>query len=209
MGKTVQKIVINSESIDVISVLNGVNNVTQLSLDPQENEMQRIFLEHNVNTIINYPFDMRIVRGLAENEEQLKDYLETCRRSLYSKGKRDIPSSIPKIEYDLRELKDSDLMLPQKIEMFKKAKETQNILGHMAELKIGILDRGYFTIQEFLQDKNKTQVQALNAGMIEDRRNLRKELYNPAYTKQTNTISKEYALQEEKQVEQGVEEVVR
>lgn len=209
MSKTVEKIVINSESIDVISVLDGVNNVTQLNLEPQENEMQDIFLKHNVNTIINYPFDMRIVRGLAENEEQLKDYLEICRRSLHSKGKRDIPSSIPKIEYDLRDLKESDLTLPQKIEMFKKAKETQSTLGHMAELKIGILDRGYFTIQEFLQDKNKKQVQALNSGMIGNRSDLRKELYKPEYTEKTNAISQEYASQEGKQAEQQVEEVVR
>ena len=42
MSKTVEKVVINPESIDVISVLNGVNSVTQLNLEVEDNEIQEI-----------------------------------------------------------------------------------------------------------------------------------------------------------------------
>ena len=76
MSKTVEKVVINPESIDVISVLNGVNSVTQLNLEVEDNEIQEIYDRYNLSGITNYPFDMRIVRALAENEEQLRDYVK-------------------------------------------------------------------------------------------------------------------------------------
>ncbi len=42
MSKTVEKVVINPESIDVISTLDGVNSVTQLNLEPEDNEVHEI-----------------------------------------------------------------------------------------------------------------------------------------------------------------------
>ena len=79
MSKTVEKVVINPESIDVISTLDGVNSITQLNLEPEDNEVQKIYEKYNLSSITNYPFDMKIVRALSENEEQLRSYLELCK----------------------------------------------------------------------------------------------------------------------------------
>ena len=40
MNKTVEKIVVSEEGIEVISMSEGVKSITQLSLEPEENELQ-------------------------------------------------------------------------------------------------------------------------------------------------------------------------
>ena len=85
MDKTVERIVINTDSIDIISVTNGVNSVTQVSLEQSEQEVREIFERYNLSDITNYPFDTKIVRALADNREQLMTYLETCRQVNNSK----------------------------------------------------------------------------------------------------------------------------
>lgn len=215
MSKTVEKIVINTEGIDVISNINGVNNVTQLSLSPQENEAKEIFEKYNLNSLTNYPFDMKIVRALETNEEQLKDYLETCRRANYSKGKTEIPSTIPKIEYDLRTLKDSfeeiedtTLRKNQQLEMYNDARNTQNTFKNAKGrviLRMGVLDKGYFAVQEFLNSRDKKQMPTLMAGKTEPSQSLREKLYNPTLTEKTNKVSKEYVTDEQVN-EQEIEE---
>ena len=77
MDKTVERIVINTDSIDIASVTNGVNSVTQVSLEQSEQEVREIFERYNLSDITNYPFDTKIVRALADNREQLMTYLET------------------------------------------------------------------------------------------------------------------------------------
>lgn len=205
MSKTVEKVVINPESIDVISVLNGVNSVTQLNLEVEDNEIQEIYDRYNLSGITNYPFDMRIVRALAENEEQLRDYLELCKNANNSSKKVNLPESIPEVEYDLRNLKNSQLDIKQQIEMYKSAKETQNTFKKArgkAEFKMGIIDRGYYTIQEFLQDRNRKSVQALNTGTPIQVRNIREELRDEELTKKTNAVAQEYLIASSRGIEQ-------
>lgn len=125
MSKTVEKVVINSESINVISTSNGVNSITQLNLEPEDNEVQAIHEKYNLSNIINYPFDMKIVRALSENEEQLRNYLELCKNANNTNKRIELPPNTPEIEYDLRNLKKSDLSLLQQVEMYKTAKETR------------------------------------------------------------------------------------
>ena len=125
MSKTVEKVVINSESIDVISTSNGVNSITQLNLEPEDNEVQAIHEKYNLSSITNYPFDMKIVRALSENEEQLRNYLELCKNANNTNKRIELPPNTPEIEYDLRNLKKSDLSLLQQVEMYKTAKETR------------------------------------------------------------------------------------
>lgn len=125
MSKTVEKIVINTEGIDIISTSNGVNSITQLSLEPEYNEVQGIYERYNLSSIINYPFDMRIVRALSENEEQLRNYLELCKSANNTNKRIELPQNTPEIEYDLRNLKKSDLSQIEQIEMYKNAKETR------------------------------------------------------------------------------------
>lgn len=125
MSKTVEKVVINSESIDVISTSNGVNSITQLNLEPEDNEVQAIHEKYNLSNITNYPFDMKIVRALSENEEQLRNYLELCKNANNTNKRIELPPNTPEIEYDLRNLKKSDLSLLQQVEMYKTAKETR------------------------------------------------------------------------------------
>lgn len=205
MSKTIEQIVISTEGIDVISSINGVNNVTQLSLTEQEEERKKIFEENNLSTLTNYPFDEKIVRALAsaitDNGEQLIDYMDTCRRSNYSKRKIEIPENIPEIVYDLKNLKnwfenikDKKLRRNRQIEMFKTAKETERLLGKKVKLKMGILDRAYFTIQEFLQNRGKNSIQALNPGVANSKNTAHDEFVAELQrtTENTNEVSPEY-----------------
>lgn len=80
MNKTVEKIVVSEEGIEVISMSEGVKSITQLSLEPEENELQNILERYNLSSINNYSFDINIVRALADSEEQLRNYLETCKK---------------------------------------------------------------------------------------------------------------------------------
>lgn len=206
MARTVEKIVINTEGIDVISNINGVSNVTQLNLETDENETRNIFERYNLSSVTNYPFDIKIVRALTDNEEQLKSYLETCRRANYSKGKTEIPDTIPEIEYDLRNLKngfedmkDQGLRKAKQLNMYQDARQAQSTFKSAkgrVTLKMGMLDRGYFTVQEFLNNRNKNQILALAQGRTEARRSLREELYDTSLTEKTNQISQEFATQE-------------
>lgn len=215
MSKTVEKIVINTEGIDVISVQNGVNNVTQLSLEPQENEVQEIFKKYNLETVVLYPFDTSIVQALGEYEEQLIDYLSVCRKASFPTKKVELPDTIPDIEYDLRNLKnsfqdiqDDSLRRSKQIEMYKRAKEVQSVLRGKTTLKMGLFDRGYFSVQELLLNRsNKTPRLMLNPGITEERANLRKELYNPEYARKTDEVSKEYVeqLRENTQIKENEE----
>lgn len=212
MDKTVERIVINTDSIDIVSVTNGVNSVTQVSLEQSEQEVREIFERYNLSNITNYPFDTKIVRALADNREQLMTYLETCRQVNNSKKREEIPDSIPIITYDLRELKHSDLPMPQKLAMYRQARDTQNTFRRSkgkVELKMGTFDKAYFSIQEFLQNRNRKQTKELNAGPTEYRRNLRAELYNPDYEKKTNEISQEYASHKENTELQHEEEIIK
>ena len=194
MNKTVEKIVINSEGIDVISNTNGVNNVTQLSLEAQGNEIQQIFQKYNLETGVIYHYDEKIIRALEENRDQLIDYIETCRRASYPAKKVDVPETIPEIEYDLRGLKgsfqdieDENLRKMKQIEMYNKAKEVHNMFKGRAIMKMGIFDRAYFSVQELLQNRSsKTEVLLLGDGIKDKRAEFRKSLHIETETKETH-----------------------
>jgi len=173
MEKRIEKIVINTEGIDVVSILNGVCNVTQLNLESRENEVQEIFERYNLETGIIYHYDEKIIRALEENKEQITEYIETCRRASYPTKKVDVPDTIPEIEYDLRDLKnsfpdieDEDLRKMRQIEMYRKAKEVLNILRGKATLKMRMLDRAYFSVQDLLQNRSRETMKALNPGKV-------------------------------------------
>ena len=97
MRKTVEKVVINPESIDVISTLDGVNSVTQLNLEPEDNEVHEIHEKYNLSNITNYPYDMKIVRALSENEEQLRNYLELCKNANNTNKRIELPPNTPEV----------------------------------------------------------------------------------------------------------------
>ena len=203
MDKTVEKIVINTEGIDVVSVLNGVCNVTQLNLESHENEIQEIFERYNLETGIIYHYDEKIIRALEENKEQITEYIETCRRASYPAKKVDVPDTIPEIEYDLRDLKnsfseieDENLRKMKQIEMYRKAKEVQNILRGKATLKMRILDRAYFSVQDLLQNRNREPMKALNPG---------KTIKNTAH----QTFVEQYAIARDGTEEQKAQEAMQ
>lgn len=207
MEKNVKEIIISANGIDIISTTNGVNNVTQINLEPQENEVKDLLEKYNLSDLKFYPVDMNIVRGLSESQEQLVDYLETTRRLSNSKQKVDIPESMPQILYDLKELKNSFEQIPnqdlrkfKQIQIYNQAKQTQNIFKgtKKVEVKIGPLDRGYFAVQSLLQNRNRgNEIKALNSGIIEESRNLRRELYNPELAEATNRVSQNYTVENE------------
>ena len=79
--------------------------------------------------------------------------------------------------------------------MYKQAKQTQDTFRSSkgkVDILMGIVDKAYFTVQAFLQNRNKNQVKALNPGKMEARRSIRDELKNREYTEKTNEVSKEY-----------------
>lgn len=202
MEKVVEKIVISPEGIDIISNVNGVNNVTQIGLEPQAEEVKEILEKYNLIDVKFYPIDMNIIRALAETKEQLVDYLESSRRATNSKQKVDIPESVPQITYDLKELRnsfehfdDENVRKSKQIELYNQAKQTQNVFKSTrgkVEVKIGMIDRAYFAVQELLQNRNREKVKMLNPGVVEESRNLRREIYNSKYTEATNEVSKRY-----------------
>lgn len=209
MSKTVEKVVINPESIDVISSLDGVNSVTELNLEPEDNEVHGIHEKYNLSSITNYPYDMKIVRALSENEEQLRSYLELCKNANNTNKRIELPPNTPEVEYDLRNLKKSDLSLSEQVAMYKSAKETGKVLKQArgkSELKMSLIDRGYYTIQEFLADKNRKQTQALTTGEMAPRRSIREELRDEAFTEKTNQVSQRYVMQAHTETKQNVEE---
>lgn len=157
MEQTIEKIVINTESIDIIARTNNTNKVTQLNLESQTDEIAEIFERYNLRDITSGPFDIRIVKALLENEGQLQSYLEVCKNSNKKTAQSD---NIPQIQYDLRDLKKSDMEMYSKIELYNKAKETQDTFKKIkgkVKVTINILDRAYFEAQKFLQDRNSNQ----------------------------------------------------
>ena len=107
MGKKIEKIIITPEGIDVISSINGVNNVIQLNLNGSADEIREILEKYKISEVMNYEFDEKILRSLAldEDGEQLRDYLEICRQVSYGAKKLAIAQNMPEIEYDLRGLR--------------------------------------------------------------------------------------------------------
>ena len=107
MMKKIEKIIISPEGIDVISNINGVNNVTQINLNGSPEEIQEILEKHKIIDVLHYEFDEKILRALAIDDagEQLKDYLELCRQVSYGGKKLEIAQNMPEIEYDLRGLR--------------------------------------------------------------------------------------------------------
>ena len=67
---------------------------------------------------------------------------------------------------------------------------------------MGIIDRVYYTIQEFLQDRNRKSVQALNTGTPIQVRNIREELRDEELTKKTNAVAQEYLIASSRGIEQ-------
>lgn len=201
MGKKVEQVIINTDGVVVVSVINGVTKITQLELEPEGNKAQDLLQKYNLSGITNYPFDMKIVRALAENDEndgQLREYLEVCRKAHNTKGKIDFPDSIPDIFYDLKQLKASTIEPAKQLELYKDAKQSMATFKGAkgkVQFSMGVLDRAYYSIQEFLQSRNHKYPQALNAGISDSIRNFREELRNSEYTEKTNEVSKEYALQ--------------
>lgn len=198
MTKTIEKIVINPDGIDVISVINGVNNITQLNLEPEENEVQDILDKYNLSSITAYPFDMNIVRGLEENEEQLRNYLEICKFANKPGKEKNIFEGMPQIVYDLLDLRNSGLDIKKQIQIYKDAnntKETFKKTHGKVEIKIGMLDKAYFAIQKFLQEKNRKPIQTLNSGHIETSDNFRMNLRDKTLTEKTNQVAAQYITQ--------------
>lgn len=162
MDETVEKIVINAENIEVITRAEGGSGISLLSLEAQEERTQEIFDRYNLNSVMNYPYDINILRALYNNEEQLREYLDACRKANASKKRIELGEVIPDIEYDLVGLKNSELDTSRQLEMYRKAKETCRMLGSKkVKLKMSVIDRAYYTVQKLLQSKNQKALQAI------------------------------------------------
>ena len=205
----IREIVINSESVDVIAETdsNSIKNIYQLDLEPNENEISNIFIKNNISEIINYPIDSKIVQALADNGEQLKDYLDTCRKAHYSNGRVDIPQDIPYITYDFKDLRESfkdiddeNLRINKQLQLYKQAKEMKEILRGKVNLDIGWVSRAYYAIQDLLH-RNEQNVLALNAPTVKRES---KWKVAPEIIEATNEISNQYVNSkiEEKQNEE-------
>ena len=198
---SVEKIVINLEGIVAESYINGIQRIEQMNSEPQEDEdkITNIFEKYNLNEIINYEFDPKIVRALKNDREQLVNYLDICRRGENSKHRADIPEDTPNIIYNLKGLRDrftditdKELRLKKQLEIFKQAKRMQELLRGKVDLHMNWMDKAYFTIQEFLQ-RNQKHVLALNPA-TENRSN--KWVVDENIIEATNEVSKQFGNRE-------------
>ena len=210
---SIKEIVINSESVDVISISdeNGIKNIYQLDLEPPENEISNIFIKNNISEIINYPFDAKIVQALADNGEQLKDYLDTCRKAHYSNDRVEIPQDIPDITYDFKELRDSfkdiddeNLRINKQLQLYRQAKQMKEILRGKVNLELGLVSRAYYTIQDLLH-RNEQKVLALNAPTVNRENKWRVE---PEVIEATNEISNQYVNNKTEERQNEEEKVI-
>lgn len=211
--KQVEKIEINSTGIIPEAYPNNATRLEWLDLEAQEdksqenekqenksqdNEIQEILRQNGINLLLFYPYDEKIVYALKENGDQLKAYMETCRKANYPTKKVDVPDIIPEIEYDLRDLKnwypeieDENLRKRKQVNTFKTARETQTIFGDKVTIKIGILLKAYFSVQELLQNRKKETTKALQSGQ-DTKSEYRRSLYKPEYEANTTKVSKKY-----------------
>lgn len=220
MSKAVKIININAEKIyvyeDKIKHVDVLDSEKQLDTEGKIDEESKILDKYDLDNV-NYEFDMKIARALTKDEEQLRSYLETCRRAQYSKGKVKVPDNIPEIEYDLTELKDAfsdieneDVRKYKQIEMYKQAKRTQDTLKGNVKIKMSVLDKAYFTLQEFLQSRDKKQL-AIGEGQRQahteqKQANRRNKWSAPEYTEKTNKVSREFALQQSERGDKQINE---
>ena len=208
---SVKEIVINVEYVDSVSYPNGIQHIDRDNVEPQNDEISEIFEKYNLNEIINYEFDPKIVRALKNDREQLVNYLETCRRADNSKHRVDIPEDTPHIIYNLKGIRnmfanidDKELRKNKQLEIYIQAKKMQEVFRKKVDLHLNLIDKAYFTIQEFLQRKQKP-VLALNPA-TENRRN--KWEVGEDIKEATNEVSKQFENKEvtKEQVSKSVEE---
>ncbi len=175
MEETIEEITINLDGIDVVSTSHGISRLPIIEESTQKDEIDRIFEKYNLDKIIIYNYDIQIVQALENSEEQIRDYLETCKKIYNSNNNIEIPETIPKIIYDLKDLKnsfleieDSNLRIIKQIEKYKVANKTKQMFKKSkgkVEVIIGWKDRVYFTVQEFLKSRNSKKLRALNPGL--------------------------------------------
>lgn len=207
--KNVKKIVINSKGIEKeskprIECLDLDNSAQKSEGEDngvQASEIQEILKQNGINLLLFYSYNEKIVYALKENGEQLKAYMETCRKASYPTKKVDVPDIIPQIEYDLRDLKnwyteidDEDLRKKKQIDIFKEARETQKILGDKVTIKIGMLLKAYFSVQELLQSRKKATIKALPQGANSVESGFRRSLYSPENREAVEKAAKTYTV---------------
>ena len=74
------------------------------------------------------------------------------------------------------------------------------------ELKMSLIDKGYYTIQEILSSKNGKTVKSLAEAAPRQSSNIREELRDEALTEKTNQVAQEYAKQPYVDIRQNEEE---
>lgn len=71
---------------------------------------------------------------------------------------------------------------------------------------MSLIDKGYYTIQEFLSSKNGKTVKSLAEAAPRQSSNIREELRDEALTEKTNQVAQEYAKQAYVDIRQNEEE---
>lgn len=189
------------EWLDLDVLKNNQEQENEQETETEGNEIQEILSKNGVNLLLFYSYNEKIVYALRENSEQLKAYMETCRKSSYPAKKVDVPDIIPKIEYDLRDLKnwyleieDEELRKRKQTEIFKEARDTQKMLGDKVTIKIGILLKAYFSVQELLLNRKKEEKKALPAGIEHTTSYYRRSFYSPKNREAVDRVSEAYKV---------------
>lgn len=215
-GKKVEKIVINSTGVfPEAHPNNTTTRVEHLDLEAKEdklqenetqeketqgNEIQEILSQNGIDLLLYYTYDEKIVYALKENGDQLKAYMETCRKASYPTKKVDVPDTIPEIEYDLRDLKnwypeieDKVLRMKKQIGILNEAIETRKVFGDKVSIKIGRLLKWYFSVQDlFLLQRRKQATETLPSGENSIESNYRRSIYSPKNRDAVDRVSKNY-----------------
>lgn len=141
-----------------------------------EEDTIRSFAKETITKLKNNKtiVDASIVKGLLCNEKQLNDYLDLCEMHKYKHSnvpeiksaleeyEKNMPEDFPEIEYNFKGLrKDKKLQLEDKLEMYKKSKETRKMFKDMnfqdkVNIKMSLLDKAYFETRILTENiKNK------------------------------------------------------
>ncbi len=148
----------------------------------------------NLSVNKNIKLDPVVLRGLLRDEQKLNNYLDLCVR-YNDLGSDIVPTEVqeafPEIVYNFKGIrKNKDMHTLTKLRMYKNAKDLEEMLTYYymedkVQIKIGLLDRVYLRIQDFIS-KRKNNVALLTDNNKEQEGSKRNDFKHrlTGYTKQ-------------------------
>ena len=205
----ITKVEVYPESINVDGRENGVMWVKVVNTYTEDIDVSSIWDTYNIDTI-NYPIDPNIVVALKDNEPQLVNYLNVCKKLYESNSptiSKEALDDIPLIYYQyddllnsFRDEEDENTRKRKQLELYKMAKTMVDLFKNIKNkviLKMGIFKQAYYNIQKLLY-KSSNYSLALNPGTEEKKNLFTESLKVKPKTQQKNEYIPEHTVEKEK-----------